>query len=61
MVHVLCIVVFLLLRFVLANRADPDEMTHYAAFYLDLHCMSKYLLVVSSLIAILPIHSSIYF
>ena len=27
------------LDFVLANSADPDEMTHYAAFYLGLHCL----------------------
>ena len=29
--------------FILANSADPDEMPHYAAFYLDLHCLPKYL------------------
>ena len=28
--------------FVLANSADPDEMPHYAAFHLGLHCLSKY-------------------
>ena len=27
----------------LANSADPDEMPPYAAFYLGLHCLSKYL------------------
>ena len=27
---------------VLANCADPDEMQHYAAFHLGLHCLSKY-------------------
>ena len=27
---------------VLANSADPDEMQHDAAFYLSLHCLSKY-------------------
>ena len=31
------------LYFVLANSADPDEMTHYAAFHLGLHCLPKYL------------------
>ena len=28
--------------FVLANSADPDEMPHYAAFHLGLHCWPKY-------------------
>ena len=23
---------------ILANSADPDEMQHYATFYLGLHC-----------------------
>ena len=29
--------------FVLANSADSYEMQHYAAFHLDLHCLTKYL------------------
>ena len=29
--------------FIFANRADPDEMPHDAAFHLDLHCLPKYL------------------
>ena len=28
--------------FALANSADPDEMLHYAAFHLGLHCLPKY-------------------
>ena len=28
--------------FVLANSEDPDEMPHYAAFHLGLHCLPKY-------------------
>ena len=28
---------------ILANSADPDEMLSYAPFYLDLHCLPKYL------------------
>ena len=28
--------------YVLANSADPDEMPHYAAFHLGLHCLPKY-------------------
>ena len=28
--------------FVLANSVDLDEMPHYAAFHLGLHCLSKY-------------------
>ena len=27
---------------ILANSLDPDEMPHYAAFHLDLHCLLKY-------------------
>ena len=27
-------------RRLLANSADPDEMLHYAAFHLGLHCQS---------------------
>ena len=30
--------------FVLANSVDPDEMLHYAAFHLGLHCLPKYAL-----------------
>ena len=25
-----------------ANSVDPDEMPHYAAFHLGLHCLPKY-------------------
>ena len=29
--------------FVLKNSADPDEIPHYVAFHLDLHCLpNKY-------------------
>ena len=28
--------------FYLENSVDPDEMPHYAAFHLGLHCLSKY-------------------
>ena len=36
--------VFLSLKavLILANSADPDEMQHYAAFHLGLHCLPKY-------------------
>ena len=27
---------------ILANSVDPDEMQHYAAFHLVLHCLPKY-------------------
>ena len=30
------------ISFVLANRVDPDEMPHYGAFHLGLHCLPKY-------------------
>ena len=33
---------FLKINFVLAKSADPDEMPHYAAFHLGLHCLPKY-------------------
>ena len=37
-------IVFLSLTidFVLANSADPDEMSHYAPFHLGHRCLSKY-------------------
>ena len=28
--------------FLFANSARPDEIQHYAAFYLGIHCLSKY-------------------
>ena len=28
--------------FTFTNSADPDEMQHYAAFYLGRHCFQKY-------------------
>ena len=28
-------------QFCPANSADPDEMPHYAAFHLSLHCLPK--------------------
>ena len=36
-------IVFLSLKIdsVLANSADPNEMPHYAAFHLGLHCLPK--------------------
>ena len=37
------VVFFLKIDFVVANSADPDEMPHYAAFHLGLHCLPKYL------------------
>ena len=39
------ILIFLSLKIVLilANNADPDEMQHYAAFHLGLHCLPKYM------------------
>ena len=55
-------IAFLSLRinFVLANSADPDEMTHSAAFHLRLHCESTHLGVSSvykGLMSILGSHS----
>ena len=28
--------------FTFSNSVDPDEMQHYAAFHLGLHCLQKY-------------------
>ena len=28
--------------FTLTNNVHPDEMPHYAAFHLDLHCLENY-------------------
>ena len=43
--------VFLSLKVVLilANSANPDELQHYAAFHLGLHCLPKYLFRDSSI------------
>ena len=30
------------LIFVFANSVEPDEMPHYVAFHLGLHCLPKY-------------------
>ena len=30
------------IEFVLANSADPDELSYGAAFHLGLHCLPKY-------------------
>ena len=37
-------IVFFCLKifFTFANSVDPDEMQHYAAIHLGLHCMRKY-------------------
>ena len=32
----------------LTNSVDPDEMQHYAAFHLGLHCLQKSLIRVFS-------------
>ena len=29
--------------YILTNSADPDEMPHYAAFHLGLHCLRMYI------------------
>ena len=31
-----------LLLHTFTNSVDPDEMQHYAAFYLGLYCLQKY-------------------
>ena len=31
----------ILIAFISEKSADPDEMSHYAAFILDLHCLPK--------------------
>ena len=32
---------FKIIVFIVANCAGPDEMPHFAAFHLSLHCLSK--------------------
>ena len=57
------------INLVLANREDPDEMPHVAAFHLGLHYLQKYSGYGAGLRDILfltcsvfsPTHSSIYF
>ena len=34
--------IFLKMVFVLATSVDPDEMPHYGAFHLGLHCLPNY-------------------
>ena len=37
------IVIFCLkIFFIFANSVEPDEMQHFAAFHLGLHCLQKY-------------------
>ena len=31
--------------FYISNSANTDEMLHYAAFHLGLHCLPKYLFI----------------
>ena len=56
--------VFLSLKVVLilANSADTDEMKHYAAFHLGLHCLPKYpfLFVVCLFDLILYVPSTVF-
>ena len=35
--------------FTCTNRVDPDEMQHYAAFHLGLHCLQEYCFGVSGI------------
>ena len=37
------VVMALQIGLILGNSADPNEMPHYAAFHLCLHCLPKYL------------------
>ena len=39
LVSKLNVFLYLKIDFVLANSADPDEMPHYVAFHLGLHCL----------------------
>ena len=36
-----CFFLFLKIVLILTNSTDPDEMPHYAAFYLGLNCFAK--------------------
>ena len=37
-----CVFLSLKVVLILANSVDPDEMQHYAAFHLGLHCLPKH-------------------
>ena len=37
-------------HYVAANSEDPDEMQHFAAFHLGLHCLPKYLLYLALMV-----------
>ena len=41
--EIVCVFPFLKIAFVFANSVDPDEMPHYVAFHLALHCLPKYI------------------
>ena len=36
--------------FILTNSADPDEMLHFVAFNLGLHCLPKFLFGLSNIL-----------
>ena len=40
--HVTISILSLKIALFLANSVDPDEMPHFAAFHLGLHCLLKY-------------------
>ena len=47
--------VFLSLKIYFSKIADPDEILHYAALHLGLHCFPKYPFRVSSLKGLRPV------
>ena len=51
------IVVFFSMKsiFVLANSVDPNEMPHYAAFNLGLHCLQLYVQIIHVFIPLLTV------
>ena len=42
LIFFLNVLISLKIDFVFANSANPDEMPHYAAFHLGLHCLPKH-------------------
>ena len=41
--HKINVLIYLKIFFTFTYSVDPDEMQHYAAFHLGLHCLQKYL------------------
>ena len=45
------------LNFILVYSADPDEMPHFVAFHLCLHCLSKFPIMQAQCVTIKTFYS----